>query len=370
MGLGFGLTMNAACAHATSCGLVYEDLCQIIPPHTAENNFMSSNAGGSQFWQELRVINPAALQQQLYSWQEDIWAGLPELIHESSQWQDLITTKAVLTQTLLENLPLAGISFAALALIVLLGNKAGKAQMEADSEMHRKRKELDQAAKDQDRRKRALQVREQERLRLKKAMLKAVERLGKDAMMPGASPECDAIEQLVERLETLNPLSKPLDNSIEKLSGDWVLLYASKGTSMWNMQVQGQSTVSIAELTQQINQEQGQLVGMNAANVRIGSLGTWRVTAKGLWEDSGDGVGADVGYQTVSVVPVELFGMPISIPVPEVELPMPTALQDQGGWLTSYLDEDIRIGRDDPAKNIYIFRRRNGSGDVELKTFG
>lgn len=48
---------------------------------------MSSNAGGSQFWQELRVINPAALQQQLYSWQEDIWAGLPELIHESSQWQ-------------------------------------------------------------------------------------------------------------------------------------------------------------------------------------------------------------------------------------------------------------------------------------------
>lgn len=51
-----------------------------------------------------------------------------------------------------------------------------------------------------------------------------------DAMMPGASPECDAIEQLVERLETLNPLSKPLDNSIEKLSGDWVLLYASKGT--------------------------------------------------------------------------------------------------------------------------------------------
>lgn len=41
MGLGFGLTMNAACAHATSCGLVYEDLCQIIPPHTAENNFVS-----------------------------------------------------------------------------------------------------------------------------------------------------------------------------------------------------------------------------------------------------------------------------------------------------------------------------------------
>lgn len=43
---------------------------------------------------------------------------------------------------------------------------------------------------------------------------------------------------------------------------------------------------------------------LDLQNVRIGSLGTWRVTAKGLWEDSGDGVGADVGYQTVSVVPV------------------------------------------------------------------
>jgi hypothetical protein len=63
---------------------------------------------------------------------------------------------------------------------------------------------------------------------LQAEVLKGVELLGKDALMPGEGPERTVLAQLVGRLETLSPTNLKDDHDL--LKGEWELVYAAQGT--------------------------------------------------------------------------------------------------------------------------------------------
>ena len=70
--------------------------------------------------------------------------------------------------------------------------------------------------------------------------------------------------------------------------------------------------VTVGGLSQHLHTEaDGQLGAENAAEVSLPFGFKWRVSARGNFTDQGDGASSQVAFQTLSVVPMELFGIPV-----------------------------------------------------------
>lgn len=71
--------------------------------------------------------------------------------------------------------------------------------------------------------------------------------------------------------------------------------------------------VTVGGLSQHLHAaEDGQLGAENAAEVSLPFGFKWRVSARGNFTDQGDGASSQVAFQTLSVVPTELFGIPVN----------------------------------------------------------
>jgi hypothetical protein len=70
--------------------------------------------------------------------------------------------------------------------------------------------------------------------------------------------------------------------------------------------------VTVGRLSQHLHTEDdGQLGAENAAEVSLPFGFKWRVSARGNFTDQGDGASSQLAFQTLSVVPTELFGIPV-----------------------------------------------------------
>jgi hypothetical protein len=99
----------------------------------------------------------------------------------------------------------------------------------------------------------------------------------------------------------------------------------------------------------------GPLAAINSLEVRLGPLGTWRVTVRGEWSDNGGGVCANVSNVSFAVRPLQLLGVPLDA-LPELSAPIPGPLQARTQWCTTYLDDDVRVARVSTG-SLLLFRR-------------
>eukprot|EP00198_Chlamydomonas_reinhardtii_P007686 XP_001697023.1 predicted protein [Chlamydomonas reinhardtii] len=104
------------------------------------------------------------------------------------------------------------------------------------------------------------------------------------------------------------------------------------------------------------------VVTENSAVFRFGPLGSWRVTVKGRWMDNGGGMCAAAEFESFGVRPVDLWGLSVEALLPEVTVPVPEVLRSRSEWCTTYLDEDMRVGRGSGGA-LFLFRR-GGADDV------
>ncbi|KAK3275443.1 hypothetical protein CYMTET_16429, partial [Cymbomonas tetramitiformis] len=118
-------------------------------------------------------------------------------------------------------------------------------------------------------------------------------------------------------------------------------------------------------LTQTLQLDGERLVTENAGKLSLDNVGSWRVSATGIWKDSGDGRTAEVEFDSLAVQPMEIFGMD-SAQLPEFRLPIPDALQQEAKWETTYIDDNLRINRG-KANKVFIFRR-SGSMPEAIKS--
>ncbi len=195
------------------------------------------------------------------------------------------------------------------------------------------------------------------RQELKSELLQRVKVLGlQQAIFP--SPE-DKIDKIVIELENINPTPRPLSSLNQPtLFGNWQLIYASKGTVV-TRQLASKSEfvggIQIKRVWQTLVAGDIKKVNTtNAALFELPLLGEWMVQAHGVWTIGMDEKTAAVCFDAFSLQATKLFGMAWSLP--QLKIPVLEFLRNEAMWITSYLDEEIRIGRG-ATGNLFVFRR-------------
>ncbi len=192
---------------------------------------------------------------------------------------------------------------------------------------------------------------------LKTKLLSQIIAIGTEkALFPLADPEIDrTIKQLVE----LNPTPQPLaETQRNLLLGDWELVYASNGTVLTRPLAEATivlgSALKLNKIWQTLAIAGGQITTSNQALIELPLIGEICSSADGTWQPDSDLRSSQVRFTAFSLQAKNLFYQPWALP--KLEIPVLEQLQDSALWITSYLDEDTRIGQG-ATGNLFVFQR-------------
>lgn len=194
---------------------------------------------------------------------------------------------------------------------------------------------------------------------LKTQLFNAIENLEEEqSLFPFSKPETDRV---IRQLEQINPNPRPLlSENLSRLLGNWQLVYTSNGTvvtrqiySVGNVLT---NAIKIKKIWQNIATDRnGKITANNNALIEFPILGEYRISADGSWESDLDWQKAKVTFDTFSIETTKFLGQP-EWNFPEISIPILEFLRKEALWITSYLDENTRIGRG-ATGNLFVFRR-------------
>ncbi|KAI3499780.1 hypothetical protein L1887_35590 [Cichorium endivia] len=162
------------------------------------------------------------------------------------------------------------------------------------------------------------------------------------------------IEDMVKLLESLNPNPNPtLD--LDKLGGCWKLLYSTitiLGSRRTKLGLR--DFISLGDFLQVIDVDKGKAVNVIMFNVRGLNLFSGKLIIEASFKISSESR-VDISYDTSTIIPDQLMNMF------RKNYDILLGIFNPDGWLEiTYLDETLRIGRDDKG-NIFILERSKES---------
>ncbi|BAY84200.1 PAP fibrillin [Calothrix parasitica NIES-267] len=174
------------------------------------------------------------------------------------------------------------------------------------------------------------------------------------AIFPQSEPE---IDNLIRKLEEINPNPRPLNFENQALlSGHWQLTYASNGTVVTRKfdTIPDWTGIKIKQVYQKLNCSDSGIVTSNNAKIELPLLGELKIQASGIWKCEEDELTALVSFDAFAFQATKPLNLPLGLP--ELKIPVIEALRNEAVWITSYLDEEIRVGRGKTG-NLFLFRR-------------
>ncbi|KAI3761798.1 hypothetical protein L1987_52220 [Smallanthus sonchifolius] len=160
------------------------------------------------------------------------------------------------------------------------------------------------------------------------------------------------IEEMVKVLESLNPNPNPTVD-LDKLGGWWKLVYSSitiLGSKRTKLGLR--DFISLGDFLQVIDVDKGKAVNVIMFNVRGLNLFSGKLIIEASFNVSSKSR-VDIRYNTSTIVPDQLMNMF------RKNYDVLLGIFNPDGWLeTTYVDETLRIGRDDKG-NIFILERSN-----------
>ena len=193
---------------------------------------------------------------------------------------------------------------------------------------------------------------------LKTELLSQIEALGQQRSLVPFSETL--IDEIIRKLEKINPITQPLQPSnFDSLLGEWQLIYASNGTVVTRpiaeiTNILG-SGIKVKRIWQSLTVKEQKITAYNKALIQIFLLGEYQLSAEGIWQPEPDELTAKVTFNTFSGQATQFLGQP-SWTLPEVKIPILDFLRNEALWITSFLDEDMRIGRG-ATGNLFVFRK-------------
>ncbi|KAL5705614.1 Fibrillin protein 5 [Ranunculus cassubicifolius] len=164
------------------------------------------------------------------------------------------------------------------------------------------------------------------------------------------SPQKFEIEDLVKLLESQNPTLHPTEN-LDKVKGCWKLIYSTitiLGSKRTKLGLR--DFITLGSFYQNIDIDKGKAVnviefnarGLKMLNGKLIIEATFSIASKSR---------VDIKYESSTIVPDQLMN------VFQKNYDILLGIFNPDGWLEiSYVDESIRIGRDDKG-NIFILER-------------
>ncbi|MDX2099065.1 MAG: PAP/fibrillin family protein [Leptolyngbyaceae cyanobacterium bins.59] len=194
---------------------------------------------------------------------------------------------------------------------------------------------------------------------LKAELLQRLQELSlEQALFPNVD---NGLSDLVIQLEQVNPTPFPLQvQFLPNLLGNWELIYASRGTVVTrNLDSLTQpffSGIRLQRIWQTLTSKDDRtLTAENGATLELPWLGQWQLRARGQWRWETAEQTAHVSFNAFSVQACRVFGQP-TWQLPEFSIPVLEPLRNEALWVTSYLDDELRIGRG-ATGNRFVFRR-------------
>lgn len=194
-----------------------------------------------------------------------------------------------------------------------------------------------------------------DRANLKLSLLRQIQQLSlQDALLPSCHP---AIDTAVAQLEAVTPQTHPmLIEHWPSLVGTWHLIYASRGTVVTRQVADNNPLawlqVTVLQVWQTLSVEHQHLKTENGAELAVPWGGRWRLKAMGTW--------TPMNAQTATVAfhgfALQSCWTGLGWPLPEVQIPVLEQLRREALWTTSYIDEDLRVGRG-ATGNLFVFQR-------------
>ena len=168
------------------------------------------------------------------------------------------------------------------------------------------------------------------------------------------------IDETIKQLEDINPISQPLSaNNSALLIGDWELIYASNGTIITRPIAEITNVlglgIKVTKIWQTLDNFNGEIRANNQALIDLALVGEYRLSAKGIWRSHADKQTATVTFNSFTARAIKFFGQS-NWSLPKLKIPVLDFLRNEALWITSYLDEDMRIGRG-ATGNLFVFRR-------------
>lgn len=186
------------------------------------------------------------------------------------------------------------------------------------------------------------------RFDLKTELLLRIDKLGlQQSLFPTSN---ELIDQLVQQLEDISPIPQPLQpNYLPSLLGNWQLVYASSGTIVTRQIASipdflGAIKIKRVWQTLASGSNTRNILASNSALLELAILGEWQLQANGHWKWGTDEKTATVSFNSFSIQATKPFGLS-NWSFPELKIPVLEFLQKEALWITSYLDQEIRVGR-------------------------
>jgi hypothetical protein len=194
---------------------------------------------------------------------------------------------------------------------------------------------------------------------LKTQLLDSIQTLGQEeSLFPSSKIE---IDKIIQQLEQINPNPRPLQSeTLPDLLGTWQLIYASNGTVM-TRKIDSigdlfKNTIKFKKIWQNLAVDRtGKIVADNNALIELWLFGEYRISADGFWNSEPDEQTAKVTFASFSFEATKFLGQS-NWSLPELSIPIWEFLRNEALWVTSYLDDDVRIGRG-ATGNLFVFRR-------------
>lgn len=170
----------------------------------------------------------------------------------------------------------------------------------------------------------------------------------------------ESINQIVQQLENSNPIPQPLQpDYLPHLAGEWQLIYASRGTVVTRRVASipnWAEAIKIDRVWQTLAAEDyNKIAAVNAAIIDLPWFGKWQLQANGIWVWDTPEQLAKVSFSSFSVQAKQPFGWS-NWNWPQLTIPVLEWLRSEAVWITSYLDQEIRVGRG-ATGNLFVFRR-------------
>lgn len=176
-----------------------------------------------------------------------------------------------------------------------------------------------------------------------------------EALLPSSYPD---IDRLIHDLEAVTPIARPLQpDHWPTLLGTWELIYASQGTVV-TRRLPTIGPVNIRRVWQRLTQSSqasAPIAAENGAVVSLPLVGELTAIAQGLWRPYEEAESASVSFGAFSLQSTRLLGV-AGLHLPKLTLPIFEALRREALWITSYLDDDLRVGRG-VTGNLFVFQR-------------
>ncbi|KAL9459361.1 hypothetical protein AB3S75_002707 [Citrus x aurantiifolia] len=164
------------------------------------------------------------------------------------------------------------------------------------------------------------------------------------------------IEALVELLESQNPTPHPTAN-LDKVGGTWKLVYSTitiLGSKRTKLGLR--DFITLGDFFQSIDVAKGKAVNVIKFNVRGLNLLNGQLTIEASFKIASKSR-VDIAYDNSTITPEQLMNMF------RKNYDLLLGIFNLDGWLEiSYVDDTMRIGRDDKG-NIFILERSSSAGE-------